>query len=64
MQGATRQDREHEQPRDVEQADYVNLAVVNDKYNVGKEVRIIKYDVWQNVNAYILGRGGTVISCV
>ena len=41
MFGVMQQDREHEQPRVIQQADYVNLAVTNNTYNVGTEVYII-----------------------
>jgi hypothetical protein len=32
-------------------------------YTIGTEVRIIEDYVWHDVNSYILGRSGTVISC-
>ena len=62
MQGEIRRDREHEQSRDIEQFDYVDLAVANNKYMVGTEVWIIKDDVWQEDNPDVLGGSGTVIS--
>ena len=60
----TTQDREHEQAGGTEQGDYAEIAVADDRYKVGTEVRIIKDDPWHNVNASVLGRSGTVISCV
>ena len=39
------------------------LSFLDDRYMVGTEVRIIKADVWHKVNACVLGRSDTVISC-
>ena len=63
-QGATTSNREHKQSREIEQVNYINLAVANDKYKIGTEVQITKDGVWHDVNSYVLGSSGTVISCV
>ena len=65
MQGAMRQDREHEQSRDIEQGDYVGLSAAHNKHMVGTQIRIIKNNICHNNNnADTLGRSGTMSSCV
>ena len=58
------QDREHDQEAETEQGDYEDIAVADDRYKIGTEVRVIKEDFHHYTNSGVLGRSGTVVSCV
>ena len=60
MHVETTQDREYKQPSETEQVDYVDIAIVDNKYKVDTAVRIIKENVWDNANPGVLGKRGSV----